>query len=346
MHARHALLILALTGCTNVAEPVGVDPTEASGGEGKADGFGPVELPEPICDGAPDAGDAGSWRHRYRSRLVALGEPHHRGIDLITSAGAYAQPIRGEISYGFTDKALEDEEVDLFACRAGEWRFIGSAITDDEGMFELDLSGEERLPIGIRSLYASVVGDRSGAEFLALVAPEGTELVFSDVDGTLTSSENAYPESLVTGADVGANEGAAEALGALRDRRYYPVYMTARGRRFTEDTREWLAAQGFPRGPLRLAPSLVTLPGSATVAYKAGTLEDIAAEGLVPAIGIGNRASDAEAYAQAGLASDRIFIEATEYASEDQPLIDGGECVGFESYVDLLPAFESMPPAP
>ena len=148
-------------------------------------------------------------------------------------------------------------------------------------------------------------------------APDGTELVFSDVDGTLTSSESAYPESLVTGRRVETHEGAPEVLNALRDRGYYVVYMTSRGRVFTQDTREWLAARGFPRGPLRLAPSLVTMPGDATTRYKASTLEDIEADGLSPVIGIGNRATDAAAYDRAGIAHDRIFLEATEFTGED-----------------------------
>ena len=40
--------------------------------------------------------------------------------------------------------------------------------------------------MGLRDLYLSVVGDRTGARFVGLVAPSGTALAVSDVDGTLT----------------------------------------------------------------------------------------------------------------------------------------------------------------
>ena len=183
-------------------------------------------------------------------------------------------------------------------------------------------------------MYVSVVGDRTGAEFVALVAPDGAPLFVSDVDGTLTSSENAFPESLVTGGDPGVQPGAPEAYQAAAAKGMTLVYLTSRGTEFTADTRSYLAAEGFPRGPLRLSNSFVTLPGGDTVDFKTGALESFSA-GLTIAAGVGNRESDVEAYTNAGVPADRIFIKLPEYQSEVQAALDANQAIGINAYDDL-----------
>jgi phosphatidate phosphatase PAH1 len=188
--------------------------------------------------------------------ISAAGSPNHRGIDLIAAASAVTQSIEGDISYTTADKALEDENVDVFACRESAWQKLGTVRTDGEGHFALALTAGERLPIGLRDMYVSVVGDRTGALFLALVAPDASKLLVSDVDGTLTSSENAFIDSLAGSGDPGVQSGAAAAYTAVAHKGYVLIYLTSRGSEFTSDTRTYLTAQGFPRGPLHLADSL------------------------------------------------------------------------------------------
>jgi len=322
--------------------PAEADPAEAGlgdGADGKADGpGGQPRLADVRCAGTPATGAKARWRHWTSWAIAGLGSPKHRGIDLAVGASA-AQALSGEISYGLNDKALEDEVVELFVCRAGRWVAAGSALTDGEGRFSLPLRGAARLPLGLRDVYVSVAGDRTGARFLAMVAPDGAQLAVSDVDGTLTSSENAFPTSLVTGRTVAANDRAPQALGKIAARGYAFVYLTSRGRVFTPQTRAWLEANGFPRGVLRLAPSLVTLPGDATVAYKAGSMAALEAARLEVAIGIGNRASDGAAYRQTGVEARSIFLELPEFRDEVEPLVDGGAAVGFERYAELEALF-------
>ena len=307
--------------------PVGADPDEVPG-EVQA---GRAPLPDVRCAGATR-----SFRH-FGSKVTAfLGDPRHRGFDLVTSATATSQRLEGWVSYTLADKALEDEDVDLFACRAGAWRKVGTARTDDEGHFALELPAAERLPVGLRELFVSVAGDRTGVGFLALVAPAGTPLVASDVDGTLTSSENAFLETIVLGREPDARAGAGHAFTATAARGYAPIYVTARGNQYTTATRDWLEHKGFPRGPVRLSPPFVTLPGADTVDYKARTLGALTAAGLTLAAGIGNRASDIDAYARAGLPATRTFIELPEYQSEVQPRLDARQAIGFTSYDALL----------
>lgn len=306
------------------------DPDEVQ--VGVIDGVAAADIPDVHCAGAPNAGKPGKFRH-LTSRLVsALGDPRHRGLDLVASADADTQRLEGWISYTVIDKALEDEDVDVLACRAGSWQRVGGARTDDEGHFSLVLAGGARLPIGLRDVFVSVVGDRTGASFLADVAPAGTPMIVSDVDGTLTSSENAFFETILLGREPGARAGAAAAYSHAAAQL---VYLTARGNQFTADTRTWLADQGFPRGPLRLSPSFVTLPGGDTVDFKTTAMAGLTAAGFAIDAGVGNRASDVEAYTAAGVAADRIFIEMPEFADEVQPWLDAGAAIGFTSYAAL-----------
>src|SRR4051812_30491698 len=82
-------------------------------------------------------GDGDTWRHTASKLIVQLGSPHHRGIDLIASDDAPTQVIGGRVTYGPSDKDLEDEDVDVFA----NARLLGRVRTDEEGRFTLNLSG-------------------------------------------------------------------------------------------------------------------------------------------------------------------------------------------------------------
>ena len=326
------LLSMAFVGCAVDDAAVDVDPTEESAIDAKADGG--TRIPDVACNGTPDANlPRVEFRHDS-SRFISLAKPHHRGLDLIAAASTRTQVLRGWISYGKVDKSLPDEKVEIFACRAGAWKLIGNTITGDDGFFELKLTGAKRLPVGMRDMYVSVAGDRSGTRFLAYVAPDGTNLMISDVDGTLTSSENAFVETVVLGTEPSARAGAAHAYEAAKAKGYQFVYVTARGNQYTTETRDWLSHQGFPRGPVRLSESFVTLPGADTVNYKTSTFKNIDTN-LTIAAGVGNRASDIEAYSNIGLTAAQIFIETPEYESEVAPKISAGLATGFATYDEL-----------
>ncbi|HET9991760.1 MAG TPA: HAD family acid phosphatase [Kofleriaceae bacterium] len=301
------------------------------------DGRGAVSaaaIPDVRCTGTPSA-PAGEFRHLSSKLVAKLGDPRHRGFDLIAAASAGTQTLEGWLAYSGADKALEDEDVDLFACVDNAWAKLGTARSDGEGHFTLALTAAVRLPVGMRDLYASVVGDRTGTAFLAYVAPEGSPLIVSDVDGTLTSSENAFIETIANGEQADPQAGASAAFRGAAARGYQLVYVTARGNQYTGDTRQWLADRGFPRGPLRLSPSFVTLPGGDTVDFKTHAIKDVIATGLSVVMGVGNRASDITAYANVGLAGTQTLIKLPEYQSEVQSALDAGQAIGFAAYDDL-----------
>lgn len=299
-------------------------------------------IPEFFCSTLPQVGPPAFWRHRHQSSVIAsTGSARHRGIDLITSVISKEQKIQGELHYGLWDKNLEEEDVEVFACNGKDWHLLGQATTDSHGLFSLILSGENKLPLGKYPLFVSVKGDRSHFFMLALILPQGGKIVVSDIDGTLTGSENAYPKSIITEVLVIAHKGAKEALTAFAQKCYYPIYVTARGRRFTASTHHWLLEQGFPDGPLRLAPSLLTYPGQETLTYKSNILKQILDTGVEIIAGIGNRASDIFAYQKAHIPF--IFIKRPEFDEETIPHFEKKQAIGFYQYEELLPYIQKIP---
>lgn len=290
-------------------------------------------IPDVRCSNAP-AVPASDFRHASSELVADMGEPRHRGVDLIAAESDPTQALAGALAYSDLDKALEDEDVRIFACEAGQWRDLGTTRTNGDGRFAMTLTGDARLGIGLRDIYASAP-DATGVWFLAFVAPQGSRLVVSDVDGTLTSSENAFPISTMLATSVGAQPGAAEQLAAAASAGITPIYVTARGDLYTESTRQWLAGHGFPRAPIHLAEPVITLPGSATVAFKQKFVAPLAQRFDVAAA-IGNRATDITAYAGAGISADRILIKLPEFTEELNAPLASHKATGFTAY-DQLP---------
>lgn len=280
------------------------------------------------CAGSPN-GSRTKFRHT-RSRILAkIGSPRHRGLDLIAAEGDENQTLGGKLAYTKTDKDLEDEDVEVFACVGKRWRAVGTSRTDDDGRFELTLAGDARLPVGLTDLYAHVPGDGTGVWFVGFVAAHGEQVIVSDIDGTITGSENAVFRAAMLGDDIPHQPGAPEVFAQSGKT---VIYVTARGDQLTQMTRQWLEAHGFPRGPMRLAKSWLTLPGKRTVDLKASTLDSL----NVPiAAGVGNRASDIAAYRNAGLTPDRIFINLPEFTNEVRAPLAAGEATAFDHYADL-----------
>jgi phosphatidate phosphatase PAH1 len=158
-------------------------------------------------------------------------------------------------------------------------------------------------------------------------------VIVSDIEGTLTGSENAYPYSLVLGGDVAAQPDAPAALVAATARGVNIVYTSARGDRFTQDTRNWLAAKGFPRGVVKLPRSIITLPGEDTIEAKTELLGHL--DGLDLLAGIGNRATDVAAYGNAGLPPERIFIKLPEFEGELAADLEAEKATSFDMYETL-----------
>ena len=312
-----ASLLVVLAGCAWNAD-VGVTTS------------GVATAPGVECPGPPP-GTRGAFRHAGSRLFAAMGEPRHRGIDLIAVDGDARQTLGGKLAYTAADKDIEDEDVEVYACVSLGWERLGRTRTGSDGRFELVLEGDSRLPAGMRELAAYVPGDGTNVRFLAYVAAPTTRAIVTDVDGTLSESEEAIFNTVVFGDDI-AHQPDAPAVLATAGRPI--IYLTARGDQFTEVTRLWLRVHGFPRGPLRLATAAITPPGPRTVEVKARALRELA----IPIVAaIGNRATDVDAYARAGLPSDRIFVKLPEFTDELRGDLTARRAIGFAQYRELAP---------
>lgn len=274
------------------------------------------------------------FRHKRSKWIAKHGSSNHRGIDLIATEDDSVHRIAGKLAYGKVDKDVDDEDAEIFACVDAKWKSLGVVRTDDDGRFELIL-GDNRLPVGMRDLYVAALGDGSGAYFVGYVAARGTGIVVTDVDGTISWSENSVIKQVVSrDHDIKHRPSSPEALSKVP----YPiVYVTARGDVWIDVTRKWLERHGFPRGLLRLAQGAFARPGSKAIAYKTAILRSLP---VAIAAGIGNRKSDITAYTAVGLAPHQIFIHLPEYEKEVRKDIRAGIATGFADYAklpDLLP---------
>lgn len=299
------------------------------------------------CQDVPRTAAPRGFRHRVSQIKARLGEPWHRGVDVITSTTTPAQRVEGHLGYG-ADKSLEDEDVELYACITDAWTPIGEARTDDDGQFAVELAADRRLPPGLHALYASVVGDRTGVGFLAYVAPADARVVVTDVDGTLTGSEDGIVRAVVFGSTLTAQPDAGGAFQQLVHAGFQPVYLTSRPRGLTELTRRWLADHGFPPGPLVLAPG-ITLPGRPSLEHKTTELARLRNRQVPLTVAIGNRATDVVAYTRAGIPGERIFMKGPEFEPELDAYVSSKGATEFVRYAalpDLVIASTRPPAAP
>jgi phosphatidate phosphatase PAH1 len=183
-----------------------------------------------------------------------------------------------------------------------------------------------------------VAGDRSGADLFIQVAPAGTALLVSDVDGTLTITETEEFIALLEGELPAAHSSAPEALAALAERGYLPLYLTARPEFLVGRTREFLAVNGFPPGLVHTTTDGIGAIGDDAAAFKTGDLgQALVARDYVAAYAFGNTATDAEAYEATGIQplANRLF-----FAFDDGA--HGGR--RFDDYADLVGALGAAPP--
>ncbi len=324
--------------------------TTASTGQGGAAGSCPAT---PSCDAPlPDFGPARSWNHTSSSFTASTGFDNHRGRDMFYNPGEDLW-VMAKFAYGVADDDIKDEDVDVYVlpdCGA-TWQLLGTVQTTDDGEHPTvegveDTGGwvyfkvppELGLGEGRHRFELVVAGDLTHTEVYLEIVKPGTPLVVSDIDGTLTTSENEEFSALLTGSLPDANPSAPEVLWALADQGYRVFYMTARPHFLGGRTREFLAAHGFPPGLVHTTLTFTGATGGEAVAYKSGELAAIGARGLVPAWGLGNTASDAQAYSIAGIepAEHRIV-----YQFDDTMY----GCRRVDDYATLLPEITGAPPA-
>ncbi len=197
--------------------------------------------------------------------------------------------------FGIPD-AMENESISFWV---GD-DLIGVAKTDDEGRARLAAD------LGKRSLQDKVKARAwVGLRRVEVVRPiqswdANTVIIAVDVDHTI--AETDYEGVLLDDVDTKTTTipGSVEALNAL-SRKFHVMYVTARPNFLYDETRQWLKMHGYPQAPLVMGPNASALVDQAELK------EDLLKWRREPLpnllIGIGDKASDAEAYHAVGMLS-------------------------------------------
>src|ERR1041385_6064010 len=174
-------------------------------------------------------------------------------------------PAAGAISYrgtkartnptgGLFATALPGEYVSLWTYDT-EWHSLGRTQTDDMGGYELPNTGftaANGTPV-----YSMLEADGDCMEHYTYLMPTGTKVVVTDIDGTLTESDNeqfiqfsdeTYVPKMITAAN--------SMLQAWATKGYTIIYLTARLHLYRQETRVWLRDEMFPTGPMITEPVL------------------------------------------------------------------------------------------
>ncbi len=246
------------------------------------------------------------------NEVIALATPGHSMQDVIVTPGA-AVVIHGKFAYGSISKDLQGEKIRVYLDECHGWQSLGEMTTDNDGRVAFTVA--DGLPVGVYDVRLEVLGDATLAPGRIWILPQGTRLAVSDIDATLTTSDDelvlAVLADIFSGTYVpSAWPAAADLTLALTERAWVVVYLTGRPYWLTEKTREWLSDGGFALGALHTTDSnAAAVPTQGGVgAYKLAYLQGLTAQGFVLDQAYGNATTDIYAYAGAGIAPDQTWI--------------------------------------
>lgn len=329
------------TGGSGGSGALGGNAGSSSGG---ASGSSNACPPAPACDGPlPNVGPARPWNHITSSVTAATGFANHRGRDLILLPTA-DQWIIGKFAYGVIDKDIHDEEVDVWLERdcAGSWEKLGTELTtndgdhptvegvdDSGGRIYYQVSAQKKLGIGRHRALLVVAGDLTTTEVLIDVVPAGTVYFLSDIDGTLTTTETEEYSALLTASVSDAHPDSPAALSLLAQKKYRPLYLTARPEFLVGRTREFVKTHGFPKGIVRTTLALGAT-GTAATSFKQSAIDALLQKGFLVGYAFGNTVSDADAYFLTNIQPNdhRIFFQYTDSVHNSRRIEAYGELLG------------------
>ncbi len=143
-------------------------------------------------------------------------------------------------------------------------------------------------------------------------------VVVTDIDETITTQNAEWDSEIADPTyDPAMRPDANTLMQGYADDGYTVIYVTGRysgltlsnGETATDATAAWLQRHDFPYASNNLfLASTDNIFGDALTAYKAGIVEQFTAAGWTTDWAYGNASTDIDAYLQAGVASDHIFL--------------------------------------
>jgi len=221
---------------------------------------------------------------------------------------------------GLFEKPLPGEFISLWYYDGSAWQTIGRTQTGADGRFDLPSTGYTAP--NNQTVYAVLEADGTCAEHTDTLLPAGEHVVVSDIDGTLTLSDNELLMQIADDTYVPKTMTAAAAMAqAWVAKGYTMVYLTARQHVYRPETRAWLASQGFPPGPV-----ITENGGEAADAYKTIWLQRMTTDlGWTVEAAYGNATTDITAYNNVGIPKDHTFIIGPLAGSDGTVAIDNDD---------------------
>jgi hypothetical protein len=205
---------------------------------------------------------------------------------------------------GLEETPLVGEYVSAwYVDNTAKWVSLGRAMTGEDGSYDLPSNGY--VADNASPVYAMLEADGSCAASYNLLLAPGSKVIVTDIDGTLTTSDQELITQLGDESYVPMMMTAANTLMQTWAMKGYPIiYLTARANEFRAETSQWLGMENFPIG--------ATITGSNSTdaqAYKTVWLERMVNDfGWDVIAGYGNADTDIGAYQAASLPNSEIFI--------------------------------------
>lgn len=174
---------------------------------------------------------------------------------------------------------------------------LGAARTIDEGIAQIPFQIEEEGFLEVEVRLESEKYKAKPTPLLVRAANPNTPFLIVDIDNTLSDISPIFM-IFFENAKIPPLKGAPVVLQEL-SKEYTIVYLTGRDEALAPKTKEWLAQNGFPRGPVFFWDFTHT-PLSKRK-YKSQFIQALGRKFQLIQIGIGNSLGDAFAYTANGL---------------------------------------------
>lgn len=230
-------------------------------------------------------------------------------IGLPDSTEQIVKSIITRANNGLFGTNIAGEWVSLFKPYSdGSYDLLGRVKTDDKGAFAVEVNSDMKFTTGNSVIYSVLEGDGSCAVHGAFLWPKGTQIIITDIDGTLTLSDDELMTQISDQSyDPVENDSAAEMVQTWAAKGYMIVYLTSRPHIYRQQTRQWFFDHEIPFGGLITADSLVF--DESAREYKREQVNRIKNEYQWEIIAAyGNAESDINAYSDASISTDITFI--------------------------------------
>ena len=237
---------------------------------------------------------------------------------------------RTENNRGLFAEEITSELVSLWQySEAGGWQQLGSQETGtfadgNPGQYAID-TGSGFPPADFVVLYAVLNAEPSCGAHYMFAMPTGRQVVVTDIDGTLTESDDEIVTQVSDGNYDPLEKASASAVMRAWFAKGYPViYLTARPHLLRSESRAWLDAHDFPPGAMITATDFV-FDESARV-YKGAWVKRIRNDlGWDVVAAYGNADSDIQAYEDAGIDKAVTFIIGPSAGANGTQAIEGDD---------------------